>query len=282
MVARRLVLLVRRLVLFVHDNQAQILDGRPDRAPGADDDTRRAGADAVPFVVAFAVRERRVEDGDAVAEARGEPLNRLRRERDLRHHDDGAAPGVEFARNRLEVDFRLAAARHAEEERGARIGEDRVARGQLFGVERQGLRGQDAAVAEGAAPLRADGDCDEPFLGEEANRGGRRLQLAAELRHPPAAEALDVRIELTLTRRCAHVSCLMSRALLVNRLYEQQFPRPCVLLQDGRREGGSKYRLQGCGGVGRDLLDERQEIRREERRLVEDRRNRLQPVGLLT
>ena len=77
MVTWHLVLLVARLVLLVDDDEPEVPDRRPDRGPRPDDDPRRAGADAMPLVIAFAVRQRRVQHGDTVAEAPGEAKSDL-------------------------------------------------------------------------------------------------------------------------------------------------------------------------------------------------------------
>ena len=57
-----------------------------------------------------------MEQRDALAEARAEAADGLRRERDLRHEHDRAEPALERGRARLEVDLGLAAARRAVEE----------------------------------------------------------------------------------------------------------------------------------------------------------------------
>ena len=107
-VPRRLVLLVARLVLLVDDDKPKI----------ADHDARRTRADAMPFVVALAVRQRRMQDRHPIPEARSEAAYGLRRQRDLRHHHDGAASGRKLRRDRLQIDLRLAGTGDAEKECG--------------------------------------------------------------------------------------------------------------------------------------------------------------------
>ena len=63
-IARRFLLLVGMLVLFIHDDEAERIDGREDGRARADDDARAALADLVPFVVAFAGGEMAVQHGD--------------------------------------------------------------------------------------------------------------------------------------------------------------------------------------------------------------------------
>ena len=85
-----------------------------ERAPTT---TRRLAArDALALVAPLGVGQPRVEDGDAVAEARAEAAERLRRQRDLRHEHDRAAPALERRRAGLEVDLGLAAAGRAGEQ----------------------------------------------------------------------------------------------------------------------------------------------------------------------
>jgi hypothetical protein len=52
------------LVLLVHDDESERLDGREDGRTRADDDARAPLANLVPLVVPLAGTEVRVEDGD--------------------------------------------------------------------------------------------------------------------------------------------------------------------------------------------------------------------------
>ena len=61
MVARRILLLVGVLVLFIHDDEPEPLQRGEDGAARADDDAGRAVVDLVPFVVALAVGEMAVQ-----------------------------------------------------------------------------------------------------------------------------------------------------------------------------------------------------------------------------
>src|SRR5437763_915176 len=67
-VAGTLVLLVRRVVLLVYDDEADGLERREHGRARANDDVDAAAADAVPLVVALAVGESAVLDGHAIAE----------------------------------------------------------------------------------------------------------------------------------------------------------------------------------------------------------------------
>ena len=115
-VARVGVLLVRRVVLLVDDDQAEAADRGEDRGAGADDDARLAARDPLALVAALGVGERRVEDRHPVAEARADPADGLRRERDLGHEHDRPESPLEHRGARLEVHLGLAGARRAVEQ----------------------------------------------------------------------------------------------------------------------------------------------------------------------
>ena len=115
-VARVRLLLERRVVLLVHDDEPEAVNGREDRGAGADDDGRGPRRDALPLVAPLGVAESRVQDRDAVAEARAEASHGLGRERDLRDEHDDASVTRERGRGSLEVDLGLAAAGRPMEE----------------------------------------------------------------------------------------------------------------------------------------------------------------------
>ena len=105
---------------------------RPSRATGANTadlapTTTRAAPDADPLalVAALGVGERRVEHGDAVAEARAEATDGLRREGDLGDEHDYAAAALERRCSGLEVDLGLPAPRRAVEQDVAAAGVER-------------------------------------------------------------------------------------------------------------------------------------------------------------
>ena len=63
-VTRRFLLLVGMLVLLVHDDEPQRIDRRKDRRARADDNSRAALTNLVPFIVTLARREMAVQHGD--------------------------------------------------------------------------------------------------------------------------------------------------------------------------------------------------------------------------
>ena len=121
MVAGGFFLFVGVLVFFVHDDEAEGVNGGEDGAAGADDDAGAALADFVPFIVAFAGGEVAVEDGDertkgAGAEAGFEAFDGLRSEGNFGDEDDAAAALGKGVGEGLEVDFGFAAAGDAVEQ----------------------------------------------------------------------------------------------------------------------------------------------------------------------
>src|SRR6185503_9014146 len=77
------VLLVGGVVLLVDDDQPETGHRREDRRARADDDAGLAARDPLALVAALGVGQPGVQDRDAVAEARADAADGLRRERDL-------------------------------------------------------------------------------------------------------------------------------------------------------------------------------------------------------
>ena len=116
-IARRLTLLVARLVLLVHDDRAEVLERREDRRARANGDPLATLLEREPFVIPLAVAQRAVQHRDLVAEHGAKAIDRLRRERDLRHEDDRRLSLLEHdAPQQLDVDERFSAAGHAVEQ----------------------------------------------------------------------------------------------------------------------------------------------------------------------
>ena len=125
-ITRRFLLFVGGLVFFIDHDEAEIFERRENRAAGADDDAGAAGMELVPFVVPFAFGKMTVQDRNHVrlrGEATLESFDRLRGERDFRDEDDRGLAAREGGADRLQINFRLAAAGHAvEENRRVRFG----------------------------------------------------------------------------------------------------------------------------------------------------------------
>ena len=112
-VARVRVLLVRRVVLLVDDDQPEPADRREHRRARPHDDPSLAARDARALVAPLCLGQRRVEDRHPFAEARADAADGLRRERDLRDEDDRAETPFEHRCAGLEIDLRLARAGRA-------------------------------------------------------------------------------------------------------------------------------------------------------------------------
>ena len=106
-------LLVRPLLLFVYDNQANVRHGRERGAPRADDDIKLTLRDAPPFVIPLPQRQSAVKHRNATGKSLPEAADGLRRQRDLRHEHDAPPALLNHAPERLQIHLRLAAPRHA-------------------------------------------------------------------------------------------------------------------------------------------------------------------------
>ena len=191
-------------MLLVDDDQAEVAQRREDGRAGADADARLAAAQAPPFVVALAVGEGRVQDGEAVAEPRPEARHRLRRQADLGDEDDRPLAARQRRLDRGQVDLGLARAGDAVQEqlaRGAGLaverGDDpsRPRRSCSGSSSRPAAAGADLGVARAAPHPRAAGRDQAALLeppqdaavGADRGRQLRRRHLARpqRLQHGP-------------------------------------------------------------------------------------------------
>ena len=92
MVARSLLLLVGVVLLLVDDDERQVPDRSEHRRARSHRDARFAAADAVPLLGALVIGERRVQDGDLFAKDSVQIGGNARRQADLRHQQNRAAP----------------------------------------------------------------------------------------------------------------------------------------------------------------------------------------------
>ncbi len=195
-------LLVGGVVLLVDDDQAEVVQRREDGRARADADARLAAAQALPFVVALAVGEGRVQDREAVAEPRPEARDRLRRQADLGDQHDRPLAARQRRLDRGEVDLGLARAGDAVQQLLARRpgfaverGDDALDRGLLLGQQLgPAAAGADLGVA-GAAPHQRAAGRDQAALLESAQHAAiganRRGQLRR--RHLPRPQRLQHR-----------------------------------------------------------------------------------------
>ena len=174
-----------------------------------------------------------MEERDLLAEARGKAADRLRREGDFRHQDDGVATLLQRLGDGLHVDLGLTAAGDAEEEHGALLAQDDVQRLGLGGRQRQRLAGQDASAGQGTPRGLAQFAREVTHLGQAADGGGGGGELLAETRQEAAVHAHDVFVELLLTFGEGR----QVRGRRQDGRHHITFPRLTAALANGRRQG---------------------------------------------
>ena len=118
-IVRAFVLLVGLVVLFIDDDEAEIGVGQHQRRARADHHMRLARGDRRPVARARARRQLRMPFMRPHAEARREAIEELAGQRDLRHQDQRLPALAQDFGDRLEIDFGLARAGHAVEQRDA-------------------------------------------------------------------------------------------------------------------------------------------------------------------
>ncbi len=186
MVPRRFVLLVRRVVLFVDDDEPEVFDGREHGGAGADDEIHVASSDPVPLIMTLAVGHAAVLNRHAIAERGPELRGHLRRQRDLGdEHQDAASEGDGVARQ-PHVQLRLAAAGHAVQQRRVKA----LLVGQRGQRRERGLliRGELAHRLQRNIERRArrEGIAVEPLLLEMNEAAAREPAERAEVASPLA------------------------------------------------------------------------------------------------
>ena len=106
-------------MFFVDHDEPEILQRREHRAARADDDARATGMNLVPFVVAFALGQMAVQNGDCLLRL-GKPafetFDGLRRQRNFGHENNCGASAVQRCADGLQINFGLAGARDAVEQ----------------------------------------------------------------------------------------------------------------------------------------------------------------------
>ena len=181
MIGGAVVLLVGALMFFVDHDEAQIAERQKQRRARAGDDAQLAGRGRPPDARALLLANARVPFGRLFAEARGEAFEKLRGERDLRHHDQRLSAVLQRGGYGLEIDFGLAGAGDAfEQERLVAFGlhglDQRLRRQALGGFERR--RGE-IGIERSRDRLGRRGDgFQRPFVDEsvdDAGRAGGRL-----------------------------------------------------------------------------------------------------------
>ena len=103
-------LFVGRVVLLIDDDEAEVGERQKQGRARADDRLDVAGRDRRPGARAPARRKLGVPFRRTHAEARGEAVEKLRGERDLRHQDQRLAPASQDFGDRLKINLGLARA----------------------------------------------------------------------------------------------------------------------------------------------------------------------------
>ncbi len=142
MVAEALALLVTSLMLLIDDDDAELGEGREHRRAGADDDADLAADDGPPGIVALSIGKARMQNGDPGAsrglEPGAEAPHQLGGERNLGDEHQRPSPSLENAGDGLQIDFGLAAAGDAVQQKG---GEAALLQNRLEGRKRLLLLG---------------------------------------------------------------------------------------------------------------------------------------------
>ena len=115
-IARRFFLFVAGFLFFVHDDEAEIFEGRENGGARADDYASFTVTHAPPFAGAFDIGQTAVQDGDLFAEASAYEAADPEGERDFGDQDDGRFAAGQGGFDRAEIDFGLAAAGDAVEQ----------------------------------------------------------------------------------------------------------------------------------------------------------------------
>ena len=258
-VVHAVLLLVGAVVLLIDDDQAEIGIRQEQRRARAHDDARLARRDRRPGARAHARRELRVPFGRAHAEARGEAVEELRGERDLRHQDQRLPAAPDGFGDRLEIDLGLARAGDAVDQ-GRRIAAARDARAQ--GIRGLALRRREIGLHEiriGRARHRLGRQhqrLQRAFIHQPVDDAGRnagllrRLALAA---HEPVGEQRQHAVArrrhpLRRGAREPHADALARRPELL-----------------GAPQAHAQHHAAGAERVGRDPVDEAAQLGLERR-----------------
>ena len=115
-ISRRRLARIAGIVLLVHDDDAEVFQRRKYGAPRADGDFRLPRTHSPPFVELLPRRQAAVHDRRVPTEPRAELGQHLRRQRNFGNQKYRAFALFQALRDQREVNFRLAAPRHAVQE----------------------------------------------------------------------------------------------------------------------------------------------------------------------
>ncbi len=231
-------------MLLVHDDGAEIRQRREDRRPRAHGDALLPALEREPGVVAFAVAQRRVQDGHAVAEHGPEAIDRLRGEGDLRHEHDRRLPApLDDLAQELDVDERLPAPRDAvqQEDLARRCAHQRIDRGALRRRGRVLRHARPRAPGEGIARHHGLLDRHQLAVGELLHERAREAELVHEMPDGDApAHPLDGLVQLALPLRPRERAVALGQ----RRQLAREHHDPFGLARGVRRCGAREQRRQ--------------------------------------
>ena len=167
MIGGAAILLVGAFVLLIHHDQAQPLDRREEGGTRAKHHIHLTRADASPFIQPLGVAESAMQQRDPARETPGVAFQRLWCQRDFGNEHDATLSPRQRRGQRLQVDFGLAAAgdamqqKHLAGSRLARCG-DGGQRARLGGCQREWRRLSDGAARQWIVPYRRLDNGDQP------------------------------------------------------------------------------------------------------------------------
>ena len=169
-IARRFFLLVGALVLFVDDDDTQLVQWREYRAAGPNHDPRGARMNSTPLIEALALGKMAVKHRHfplEIRKARLKSFDRLWRKGDLRYQDERRATKIHRVPDGLKIDLGLPAAGYPEQQQRPNGKLDgflrRAQRGALFRIQREILVGKKGLVGKGIARHLLSGNGQPAF-----------------------------------------------------------------------------------------------------------------------
>src|SRR2546426_2957087 len=174
MIAGRLCLVVRGILLFVYDDEAEARKGGEDRGPRAQNQPWLAFADSPKRFPPSPVGKSGMQDGHPRAEASLEAARQKRCQADFGHQIQRSLPAGSNRFRSPQVDFRLTAPgdsfekkrlKSAARQRGGYGGQGPIPGGRRFQSALYGRREGLAPGSSGSAPLQGHGS----FLSHGAN-----------------------------------------------------------------------------------------------------------------
>ena len=264
-------LLVGRLVLLVDDDDGEIAERKKQRGARARHHRHAAIGAAVPHEGASPRGDGGMPLRRPRAEPRGEAVEELRREGDLRQEDQGLAAGAQRRRDRLEIHLRLARPRDAFQQ-GDAEGVGLCARAQRR--RSLGLRRGQVGRGEVGISLADDGlrrnrrEFERPLRekrvdhGHRAGRGGGQSRLAPGVAGFGSGEHPLARRRLPPLRGTAVANAHARRARLGGK---------------GGTDAHAQDHAERAQSPARDPIDEAAQVRRQARQVAALAR-RLQPA----